>query len=91
MTGQTIALTTTVSSVSVTLVSLMVPNAIDSRPVNDAMVERGYYAAMSSALILGFAVSVLDGTIWPLIGAMFCGGMVIAAHNTIQHNGLVSV
>lgn len=89
MNPQTVALTTTTSSVAVALVSFMVPNAIDSRPVADGTIERGYAAALASAAVLGFAVSLMDGNLAPFIGALLCAGLVIIAHNTIQHNGMV--
>lgn len=88
MNAQTAALTTTTAAVGVTLVSIMVPNAIDARPVNDEAVEKGYAAALVSTVVLGFAVSLMDGSPAPLVGATVCALVVVMAHRSIARNGL---
>lgn len=88
MNGQTVALTTATAAVGVTIVSLMVPNAIDARPVNDVVVQRAHMAALASTAILGIMVSILDGTPFPFIGGMLTTGMVVVTHNAVQANGM---
>lgn len=88
MNGQTVSLTTTCAAVGITIVSVMVPNAIDARPVNDVTVQRAHLTALLAAGVLGLTVSVLDGSPMPLVGALVATGLVVLAHNAIQVNGL---
>lgn len=88
MNSETVSLTATTAAVGITIVSIMVPNAIDARPVNDAMVQRAHVTALIAAGILGLTVSILDGSLYPLIGGIVATGMVILAHNAVQANGM---
>jgi hypothetical protein len=88
MNQETVSLTATTAAVGVTIVSIMVPNAIDARAVNDAMVSRAHVSALVAAGVLGLTVSILDGSPMPLIGGLLATGLVILAHNAIQANGM---